>query len=574
MSLLNRAVLSRLSLKTTLAIVTVLSLSFLVACGSSSPKGTPPPTGGFTNSNLSGTYAFSVVGEDVNTGIIAFAGTFTANGSGGISGGTMDVMEPLGPVGLQTALNITSGGGYNVGADGRPESDGGLITLITSAGTFTFDFVLSSSDGGLITYYSTNTGDGGSASGSFQLQTSVSQTSIEGQSYAFSTSGESETSTSSVAMAGAFTLNSSGVVSTGIEDLTTLSSSAIDVPCGASGCTMSGGGITLSSTVGAPGSASFTATPGTFTFDVYPVSPTQLIFMETDGTFITTGSAFSQGTSIPVGNNVYSTAGVDISSGAPIASAGLLVTSSGGGITNASTQDVNDGGSSPTSPETFTGSYTPLTSGRSVITLNGFVNENELGCANCYFAVYPFVSGGVTGMQILEIDSGGITSGVAYAQTASPSFASGQGYGMNLAGTNLPDEEAADEETEENDIAEFTNTSGTLTGLMDYNVAEVGISFAQGYSGTYTPDPTGISGRGTVTTPTPGTTGYGMAMYVVDSSTALAVVNDGSGTVAVGTINTQSATTAASSNAVQQHLIAIRAASMAGKHLKKVKNSR
>ncbi len=572
MSLRNRQVPSCVAVKSVLAIFAVLSLSFLVACGSSSPHGTPPPTGGFSNSNLSGTYAFSVVGEDINGGIIAFAGTFTANGSGGITGGTIDVVEPAGPLGSLQGVGVT-GGGYNVGADGRPESKSGLLTLVTANGSFAFDFVLSSSNGGLITYYSTNENYGGSGSGSFQLQTSVSQSSINGQSYTFSTSGAS--STASVATAGAFTLNGSGSVATGIEDLTSVSNTGVvDVPCGASGCTMTAGNITLSSTAGAPGTASFTTTPGTFTFDVYPVSPSQLIFIETDGTFFTTGNAFSQATSIPAGNNVYSVAGIDISDDEPTASVGLLVTNGSGGITSGY-QDYNDAGTSPVSPDTFTGSYTTLTSGRSVITLVGFVNESGLGCSSCSFAVYPFVSGGVSGMEILEIDGGGITGGVAYAQTASPTFASGQGYGMNLTGSNLSLAEEVEEPVEEDDIAEFTNSSGTLTGLIDFNDAyqgQVTTAFAQKYTATYAADSTGISGRGTVTTPTPGTTGYGMATYVVDSSTSLAVVNDGSGMVALGMLDTQSATTAASANAAQQHLVAIRAAMMAGKHLKKGKN--
>jgi hypothetical protein len=560
---LSKPLLSRL----VLSIAALVCLSLLVACGSSSPKGTAPPTGGFSNSNLSGTYAFSTVGEDVNNGIMAIAGTFTANGSGGITGGTIDVMEPSGPVGISPALSVT-GGNYSVGADGRPESSSGVITLATSSeGTFIFDYVLSSTNGGLITYFSPNAGDGGSGSGTFQLQTSVTQTSINGQPYTFSTSGTS--STASIAMAGAFTLDANGnvgVTTTGIEDVTTLSTSAIDVPCGTNGCAMSSGNITLSSTAGAPGTASFAATPGTFTFDVYPVSPSQLIFIETDGTFVTVGNAFTQATSIPVGNNVYSVAGIDLSSGSPIASVGLLVTNSTNGITNASTQDFNDGGSSPATPGTFTGSYGSLTSGRSTITLNGFVNEADLGCSNCSFAVYPFVSGGVNGMLVVENDGGGITSGVAYIQGSSPAFASGQGYGMDLTGTNISTG------TEEDDIAEFTNTSGALAGLIDYDDQGT-TSFGSTYTGTYAADSTGISGRGTVTTATPGTTGYGMATYVVDSSTSVAVVNDGSGMIALGTLQTQSATSA-SANIAQQHLAALRASIVAGKHLKKQSKNR
>ncbi len=61
------------------------------------------------------------------------------------------------------------------------------------------------------------------------------------------------------------------------------------------------------------------------------------------------------------------------------------------------------------------------------------------------FAAYPS-SGGT---QLLEIDGLGITGGVAYPQS-NTSFASGQGYGLNLTGSNG---------SEVDDIAEFTNTN-------------------------------------------------------------------------------------------------------------------
>jgi hypothetical protein len=553
---LSKPLLSRL----VPSIAALVCLSLLVACGSSSPKGTAPPTGGFSNSNLSGTYAFSTVGADVNSGIIAIAGTFTANGSGGITGGTIDVMEPAGPVGISPALSVT-GGNYSVGADGRPESSSGVITLATSSeGTFIFDYVLSSTNGGLITYFSPNAGDGGSGSGTFQLQTSVTQSSIDGQSYAFNVTGNSATGNEPpFAMAGALTLDANGnvgITTTGVEDI----NNDEDAVCGASGCTITSGSIQLSTTAGAPGTASIGSSLGTFHFDVYPVSPTQLIFIETDTSFTTIGNAFTQA-SFPSGNNVFSVSGYDYSAGAALAAVGLLVTNGSGGITNSSTEDVNDAGTA-TEVTGYTGSYSTPSGGRSVVSLTGFVNAGSLGCPSCQFAAYPS-SGGTF---LLEIDDGGITDGVVYAQGASPTFASGQGYGLNLTGENL----AAS--AKEDDIAEFTNTSGALAGLIDYDDQGT-TSFGSTYTGTYAADTTGIPGRGTVTTATPGTTGYGMATYVVDSSTSVAVVNDGSGMIALGTLQTQSATSA-SANIAQQHLAALRASIVAGRHLKKQSKNR
>ena len=85
MSLRNRLVLS----------VIVCSLVVLAGCGGSSYNGsTPPPTGSFSNSDLNGTYVFSVTGSDVNFAFLTMVGTLTANGSGGITGGTVDINDP------------------------------------------------------------------------------------------------------------------------------------------------------------------------------------------------------------------------------------------------------------------------------------------------------------------------------------------------------------------------------------------------------------------------------------------------------------------------------------------------
>ena len=62
----------------------VAMLAVLAGCGGSSGTANPvaPPSGGFSNSNLNGTYVFSISGTDVNGTPYAMVGTFTANGSG------------------------------------------------------------------------------------------------------------------------------------------------------------------------------------------------------------------------------------------------------------------------------------------------------------------------------------------------------------------------------------------------------------------------------------------------------------------------------------------------------------
>ena len=172
------------------------------------------------------------------------------------------------------------------------------------------------------------------------------------------------------------------------------------------------------------------------------------------------------------------------------------------------------------------------------MTLNGFDSGlNGLGCGNCEFAIYPSAGG----MQILEIDNAGFTSGTSYQQGSSPTLASGAGYGMYITGSNALGGSAI----EEDDLAEFTNTSGTLAGIIDFN-DEGSTGFNNSYSASYAADSTGISGRGIVTSGN--NNSYDLATYVVDGSTAFGTVID-SGIVGMATISTQASTGADASAA-------------------------
>ena len=149
---------------------------------------------------------------------------------------------------------------------------------------------------------------------------------------------------------------------------------------------------------------------------------------------------------------------------------------SGGWLTNSSAtitaglEDFNDG-ASVSQANSVSGSISAVSGGRSVLSLSGFVNgaaNNTPG--NYTFAAYPFTfSGGGTGIQLLEIDGLGFTSGPAYAQT-STSLAASQGYGLNLSALNL-NEVGVNQiaRIEEDDIAEFTATTSGLSGLVDLN---------------------------------------------------------------------------------------------------------
>jgi len=538
---------TRSVLRVVFSAIALFVLAVLAGCGSNSTPAQPPPTGGFTNSDLNGTYVFSTTGTDVNEAPISFAGVFVANGSGGIAatGGVLDVVDPEFDPTVSSDVAIT-GGSYNVGVDGRPASTGGLLTLVTSGGTFTFDFVITSDQGGQITYYSTNENYGGTGSGTYMLQSAVSQANVDGQSYAFNVTGASATSGSPFALAGAFTLDANGqvgVTTSGVEDVNNNN----EAVCGVAGCIITGGSINLANT---PGTAAFSTSAGTFTFDVYPVDATDLIFIETDAAFVTTGNAFTQSSSIPSGNNVFSMAGWDYAAGGPITAVGLLVTDCNGNVTNASAEDFDDNGSATSAPGRYTGTYTAVSGGRSVMTLTGFVKgDGGLGCSGCEFAAYPSTGG----MILLEVDNAGFADGAAYAQsTSATTFASGVGYGMDLAGVSIPTEEG-EVAVEEDDIAEFTNTTGALAGIIDFN-DEGETSFDLKYTAAYSADTT-VTGRGTVTGASNSAyeNSYDMVTYVVDSSLSLGITSD-IGIVAVGTLQTQASTGSSSSKVAVRHM--------------------
>ena len=558
---------NRLVLRLVFSAITLSALAVLAGCGSSSVKATAPPTGGFSDSNLNGTYVFSAAGADGNGYFIAFAGTFMANGSGGITGGTVDVNSNDPGIGPLLELSVT-GGSYSVGVDGRPSNQAGLLTLQTASGNFTFDFVLSTSEHGLITEFD----DIGSASGTLDLQANVTQANINGQSYAFSFTGSAGNSSvictvnfaPSVppvpfASAGAFTMDASDPnLSSGVVDFNNncLSTGVTNLP-------ITSGSVTMPTTAGTAGTASFTSSAGTFAFDVFPVDATHLKFIEVDALPIVVGDAFTLGSSVNAGNNVITLGGLDETNGNPFAAGGLLVTDGNGNITNASVEDFNDGGTPGEVTSNIGGTYSALTGGRSVLTLtSGFVNGNGgLGCSNCQFALYPFTNGGTNGMFLLQIDNAGTSGGAGYAQsTSNTTLASGEGYGVNLSGTA----NTADGVFEEDDIAEFTNTNGNLAGIIDFNDQGQQTSFDQRYASTYTADTT-VTGRGTISNQT-GENAYLLTTYVIDASN-VAVVSTDPNFVGIGTFSTQAASSKA--NVAQAHLAVLEARGASRKAVKK-----
>jgi hypothetical protein len=424
------------------------ALAVLAGCGggSGTARPTPPPSGAFTNSSLSGTYTFSVAGSD-SAGIFTMAGSFVACGcnQGTISSGTVDIVNPSGPI---TASKLVSKSSYKISPDGR-----GLARLFVANGSsvilseFDIAFVLTSSSHGFVIRFDSN----GTGSGSIDLQSgSLTQTALTASSYAFLLSG-GDLNNVALSMAGAFTLDSSGTITSGVADLNADGVSSAQLALS--------GSVTLG-TGTAPGQAILSTTAGTFNFSVYSIDATHLKFVENDGHDILAGDAFDQpATTIPAGTLVLTMTGLDTN--ADLIAIGGLMDSDGISLITNGSEDVNDGGvldnnTNPAQPFAFTGTFASTGGGRYEVTFSNYVGGSVFGA-------YPSSAG----VLMLEMDnfSGGVTAGVAVPQQPGAAVTASQGYALNLTGEDL----SGFNLTELDEIAEFKTTSTTMTGLADQN---------------------------------------------------------------------------------------------------------
>ncbi|HEY1659515.1 MAG TPA: hypothetical protein VGG14_14270 [Candidatus Sulfotelmatobacter sp.] len=517
-------------------LVALSALMFLGACGNNGGQaiGTAPPSGAFSQSSLNGAYVFSASGEDSGGAPYAMAGTLTANGSGGITGGAVDINDLQATPVANTAVNNNSV--YTIGADGR-----GTITIGVAnnplTGNISFDFVLQDSSHGLITGFDDNY----SGSGTIDLQSSSPTPT---GTYAFSLSGAevvSSTSLADVATVGNFTVGAGNAIG-GLIDLNINGVTG----SGYADETVSGGTLTLGPTSTPATTLPTTSSLGTLTFDAIAIDPNHLKFIEMDSGLNLSGDAYSQtAATIPDGNLAFTLSG--FTSGGDEVAGGIMM-ASGGTISASSIEDFNeDGGtqaSTFTAPQLFSGTYAPgsadpANSGRNVIDLSGFTGGlTEL-------AAYPSTGG----VLLLEIDgTGGLILGAGYTQS-STAFAATEGYGLNLSGQN------ASAGAEVDDIAEFTAASSgsTITGVIDENSPAVGPNEGITLSGTYvSPD---SNGRGQISATAGNSSnstvngGFDLTFYTVDGTTFPFIESDADGQTATGVFVEQNPTDSGSAAA-------------------------
>jgi hypothetical protein len=520
-----------------------------VTISATDPAATAPATAKITilysDHSLSGPYAFSYTGND-QSGFLAVAGSFVADGQGKIVSGVEDANSFLNGVSTQVPISGT----YTVGSDGR-----GTAKLSAGRGIETWQFALATSQHAQLIRFDTNSTGGGTIDQQNLDALTNSPTVISG-SYVFSVLGNDVTF-HPLGIAGQFSADGAG----SIPDPAT-PDTILDVNDNGIGVT---GAITTSDRT-LDGTYQFdtvfpgtgrglltltSSTTGQRDYAFYAVDSTRLHLVEIDNAASVAGDMFSAhgGTAnLANGNYVFSGGGnTIISTGNPptpvlaaYAAGGVLVSS--GGIITGGVFDANSGGTYNSGPAVNSCVYsTDTKTGRIDLKLptGSATCASPPGSSNHEFAVYPTSQGTAL---MLEIDSAAVSTGIAYLQcvpgaAACPTSLSlpggsvaagltGQGIFHNAPTSYQPDA-----------VGQITlSGTGISGGSFDVN----------NFSAVFAGDPIGVSGssigapaangRGTATLAltSPAAT-YNLIYYLIDDNTALLLDKD-TARVATGAI--------------------------------------
>jgi hypothetical protein len=168
--------------------------------------------GGVNNSSVQGDYAFRFAGFSPQ-GMMAAAGSFTADGNGNIIGGLMDRTGVSS--GVQRGLSLT--GTYSIGANNL-----GVMTLNLADGTTaTYALAISADGSARFIEFDASAGElsGTNGAGDMKKQDRSSLASLKvAGNYVFQLAGV-DSQGARMAAAGAFTVNDAGAMSAGVADV-------------------------------------------------------------------------------------------------------------------------------------------------------------------------------------------------------------------------------------------------------------------------------------------------------------------------------------------------------------------
>ncbi|HKV04918.1 MAG TPA: hypothetical protein VJO53_07405 [Candidatus Acidoferrales bacterium] len=482
----------------------------------------------YSDHSLTGPYAFSYSGND-DSGFLAVAGSFVADGNGHIVSGVEDLSSFLTGVSTQLQINGNSST-YAIGADGR-----GSASINTTLGRNTLDFVMTTASHAQLTRFDTNNTGSGSMDQQSVGALSNSPSVITGP-YVFAVLGD-DAAFNPLAMAGKFSADGSG----GVPQTSTV----LDVnDNGISGSGKITTGDTTLSGIYAfdpvfPGTGRGTLTLTSATTGVtgrvyafYAVSSPQgssdvvrLRLVEIDGTLDGKGGAFVAGDMLSasaapgLANATFVFTGGG-NSGAGAYAAGGVFAADGTGTVTSGVFDANSGGTYNTGPTISSGSYV-------VDPAEDRIDLKLVTSSTAEFAVYPSSVGPAL---MLEIDATAVLTGAAFQQCgpqsagcsgANPTLGSGSlALGLGAEGVFHGSQNQASFQPDFDGQISFSGTSIT-SGNLDLN----------NFSGVFATDPVATTssvqtpasdGRGTaVLSATNPAATFKLVYYLVDDKTAL-----------------------------------------------------
>ena len=452
-------------MKRVLFAFSVLASFWIAACsGGNGVVTPPPPVGKYSVASLKGQYAFTTSGEVFASGAgssipLDRTGSFTADGTGVITGGVEDVVEPT--VLPNLAIPIT-GGSYTVNADGR-----GTLTLnVTAAGvpsTINFGIVLTSTSDGLMIDETSSQTQASTGSGNFTLQNAASFTSPVlpvTATYVFDFTGLGGTGAPD-SLVGEFTAGS-GVITAGFEDAN-------------DNFSLTSGTIPPGSLSQDPANASTLTSFGRGTAQIagesyifYIVDSTRLRFLSTGGGAMLSGDAVVQDNTVPASVSAFNSGFAFIVAGSDAGGNGVTrvgrFTANGAAVTNV-LQDTNDAGKfiltdSGTNASVSLDAANP---GRGTLT---FTDPNFKNSPSTYIFYLNSATRGVIQEQTLASGAPtNVADGTIAAQTGSP-FSSTNitgTYALNWSGVSVQGGVSDEEDL----LSEVTLSSLNLTGAAD-----------------------------------------------------------------------------------------------------------
>jgi hypothetical protein len=487
----------------------------------------------YSDLSLNGPYAFSYTGND-QSGYLAAAGSFVADGQGHIVSGVEDVDSFLNGI----AAGVPISGTYTIGTNGI-----GKATIVRGAAQEVWKFALTTGQHAQMTLFEANATGGGTIDEQSVSALSNSASVISGP-YVFDASGadgkNSATPYVPRGMAGELTANGAGSIPAAQGTLIDVNDNGAISPAD----TSLNGSYAFDSSYPGSGRGTITlqsnSTGGTaLKYAFYAVSTavdpathssyvTQMHLIEIDGVNLVAGDMFSAPSATALGSGYLSAGNYAFtyggsSSGGAYAAGGIF-TSNGSGSVTGGVLDKNNAGTTALNGTLSTCSYTLDASKRRI--------DMDL-CPSSgngpEFAVYETSLGSAV---MLELDPAAVATGTAYQQCgpssagcagAAPSIGA-KSVALGLIGQGIFHSSPS---SYQQDIdGQISLGSGAVTpGSIDIN--NYSSAFAGDSISTVSLGSASSLGRGTtvMTASNPSAT-YNLIYYLIDDKTALVFDQD------------------------------------------------